>query len=753
MYDIHNLELEPLRGPQSAATSEGKETPADIQKTPQSAPGAPIFTLHLAHCRGKENNAQYPSTLKINGVEDLKLAAQYDHMPGKMVNNYRHSDNFMECDCLVFDVDNTHTDEPDGWIRADDIAEALPVSMFLAQSRHYMKPKEKINKKTGEKTIEEPREKWHGYCPLSRRITNKAEYERLIKNVVALFPFVDISAIDAARFFYGVQEPHITYYEPESPEAPYIDTYIAGMDPAALKEAQTAAIVDYTKHVKDGSYKNDKANRATVKTACELLGYKNPLPEQSETIEPAPAAGDAAPDWMQYAEQAERETWFLNWAQKYHVEVGKRYTFTRAGGVRTIAYCVACPWEEEHSAGKYPENEAAVFIEQDGKISFKCRHRHGDALNWRKYRAYYEAQAAPDQGQEPGQDANGEAADYLTTFFGEISGDKYKPYRTGLKFFDDLLNGGPVKQTMLMLLAAPAAGKTTLCQQIAESIAENGKPVMYINLEMSREQMIAKSISARVTLNGEPMTSIDVLQGYRWRPEQREAVAGALDEYRQSVAPQLSYNPDGVSGDLEAFAAYLETIGERARAAGEAGPVVVLDYLHLLTKAGEDAKNVIIKAMEILKGYAKNYDTVSIVISATNRVSNAAGRITMDSGRDSSGIEYTGDYILSLNFYQVDQGQVKTTDTERIGILTRRPWRQMIIRVLKNRWGIAGKPARVYFHAAGNRFYAEDDFLPTGQSIIQFGDPDPELENGGMTYDVNNLMLPEIKTPKAGRKR
>ena len=309
---------------------------------------------------------------------------------------------------------------------------------------------------------------------------------------------------------------------------------------------------------------------------------------------------------------------------------------------------------------------------------------------------------------------------------------------------------------MLLLLAAPAAGKTTLCQQIAESMAEHGKPVLYVNLEMSREQMIAKSISARCTLAGQPMTALDVLQGYRWYPEQREAVENALDQYRERVAPRLDYNPDGITADLQKLEEYLNTIGERARAAGESGPVIVLDYLHLLTWPGEETANVIKKSMQVLKEYAINYDTVSIAISATNRDSNRAGRITMESGRDSSGIEYTGDYILSLNYYQVDQGNVKTSDNDKMSVLTGRPWRQMILRVLKNRFGVAGRPARVYFHAAGNRFYAEDAFLPENQNIIRFGDHDPELENAGFSvgnFDINNLMLPEAKTPKAGRKR
>lgn len=779
MYDINNLTLDPItaarkshkaaqnavQSAESHTSTQHEEIPTAgatkpqnaVQQAAQSEERPVIMTLHASSCRGKGTNTVYKHEVKVRSEDDLIFAVSFDHMASKMVSDYRNTDNFLECDCIMVDIDNTHTEDPDKWKTADDIAEALPVNYFLVRSRNYMKPKSHTDKKTGYKVTAEPREKWHLYAPLAKPIRHRSDYEALIKNVVALFPFIDIAAIDAARFFYAVEEPHIT---PEAGEC-YIDEYISNMDPAELRQAQTDAITEFAAHMIDGSYKDDKANQTTVKIVCELLGIKNPLPTAAPDQAPNSAAESSSiPNWLQHYEQDSSEQWFLKWAEKYNVELGERYTGKRKDGSDIIVYCVTCPWEEEHTPGKYPENEAVVIIEESGQLSYLCRHRHGAALNWKKYRAYYESRAPKEQPQQGAQEAaQGQAQpqeDYLTAFFNQISGKTYKPYSTDLTFFDNLLNGGPVKKTMLLLLAAPGAGKTTLCQQIAESMAEHGKPVLYLNFEMSREQMIAKSISARCTLAGQPMTALDVLQGYRWYPEQREAVENALDQFRERIAPRLDYNPDGITADLEKLAAYLETIGERAKAAGEPAPVVVIDYLHLLTWSGEEVANVIKKSMEILKDYAKNYDTISIAISATNRDSNKAGRITMESGRDSSGIEYAGDYILSLNYYQVDQGNVRTTDNDKMAVLTGRKWRQMILRVLKNRWGIAGRPARVYFHAAGNRFYAEDDILPEDQGIIHFGDYDQELEDAGQVvgkFDINNSSLPENKTPKAGRKR
>ena len=58
--------------------------------------------------------------------------------------------------------------------------------------------------------------------------------------------------------------------------------------------------------------------------------------------------------------------------------------------------------------------------------------------------------------------------DSLDSFLEKIQGSYFKPYTTGLDFLDEVLNGGVMKQTLTMLIAAPGTGKTTLMQQAAE---------------------------------------------------------------------------------------------------------------------------------------------------------------------------------------------------------------------------------------------------------------------------------------------
>lgn len=319
---------------------------------------------------------------------------------------------------------------------------------------------------------------------------------------------------------------------------------------------------------------------------------------------------------------------------------------------------------------------------------------------------------------------------YIDDFWEKIQTEAYKPYQTDLPFFDDLLNGGVIRQSLLLLMAAPGAGKTTLCQQIAEAMAAHQKPVVYLNLEMSREQMLAKAISGRLARRGKFYSALHIMQGYKWSEAEAAEIKEALQEYSRDIFPYLQYNPEGVGGDLDNILEYLKTIGEQAKAAGNAAPVVVVDYLHLISsKNGTETQELIKQSVTGLKKYAIDYDTFVISIVAANRQSNSVGRYTLESGRDSSNIEYTADYQLSLSYYDIDNGKVNPSDSEKIATLQQQEERQMIIRILKGRFVAPGKTANVWFNAACNYFYREDEFHPfKGNS--PFDDTEPTKKAG-----------------------
>lgn len=303
--------------------------------------------------------------------------------------------------------------------------------------------------------------------------------------------------------------------------------------------------------------------------------------------------------------------------------------------------------------------------------------------------------------------------DDLTDFFEKIQTEAYKAEETGLRFFDKLLGGGILPQSLLTLLAAPAAGKTALCQQIAERMAPKGRPFIYLNLEMSREQMFARAISTRLYYNGYSIGAKQILQGYKWTESDRKSITQAINEYRRDIYPYLKYNPANVGSNLENILQYLDRIGTAALTAGEPAPAIVIDYLHKLTSSDKnikgDAGETVKKAVDGLKQYAIKYNTFVITIGAVNRDAMKNGRIDINSGRDTSGIEYEGDYILTLNYDDIDSGKVKI-NTPEYDELKKAPQRKMILRLEKGRFDQPAKATNAMFIADSTTFKDMDAY-------------------------------------------
>ena len=309
-------------------------------------------------------------------------------------------------------------------------------------------------------------------------------------------------------------------------------------------------------------------------------------------------------------------------------------------------------------------------------------------------------------------------------FLQEIRGEKYKPIPTGISTIDAAIGGGLFRQTIVMMGAAPGMGKTALASQICESIAKSeAADVLYINLEMSREQLLARSL-ARIAYNMgyKGLTTTEILQGYRWTGETGEAVQDAADEYKDAIAPHLIYNPGEDTTDLDAI---LQKMQDEKKRLGHA-PIVCLDYLQLLTGHtadghDEDSVSTIKRAVQKLKEYAIREDTTVIIITANNRASMVTGDSDLNSGRDTSNIEYGADLHLGLVYTATADG---TKDIKEIRKMKRDYWQnpadpaaaadyetyctRISLKVNKNRHGAEGREALLQFNGACALFIPVD---------------------------------------------
>lgn len=161
------------------------------------------MTLYYNMKRQAPENVKYPIEQQVNCIEDLRQVTAHDHVCAKYEGNYRKKDLFIQADVSMFDVDNMETDDSEDWITPENVRDRFPdVPFYVCFSRNHMKEK---NGKTA-------RPKFHVYFP-HKMINYVKEYEELKNKVCKYFPRFDQNAKDSARFFFGVENPVVQFYD------------------------------------------------------------------------------------------------------------------------------------------------------------------------------------------------------------------------------------------------------------------------------------------------------------------------------------------------------------------------------------------------------------------------------------------------------------------------------------------------------------------------------------------------------------
>lgn len=189
------------------------------------------FTLHTADVTGRQTNSLYPNRHQITNDSDLAVAARFDHVAATYKNNHRSNENFLASDCVVMDIDNDHTENPEEWITPDSLSELMAgVAFMTATSRNHMKIK----------GTESARPRFHVYYPITQ-ISDASEYAGFKKRLAARFSFFDANALDAGRFIYGNPACKVTVFEGERLLDEWL-TVADEQDMFAVFDASTQAI-------------------------------------------------------------------------------------------------------------------------------------------------------------------------------------------------------------------------------------------------------------------------------------------------------------------------------------------------------------------------------------------------------------------------------------------------------------------------------------------------------------------------------
>ncbi len=167
------------------------------------------ITLYL--CMHRREQADKPNGfdtvfhIPCGDIAQLAKAVTWDNCTVKYKNGYRKTDNFIEANCILADIDNTHSDNETEWITYKDVKKQLPNVMFYYYpSRNHMKSK-------GGKS---PRPKVHIIFP-THILESAAEYTDFAKKLVSMFPQLhfDSAVTGAAQLNFGVEHPVVSYID------------------------------------------------------------------------------------------------------------------------------------------------------------------------------------------------------------------------------------------------------------------------------------------------------------------------------------------------------------------------------------------------------------------------------------------------------------------------------------------------------------------------------------------------------------
>ncbi|WP_322183338.1 replicative DNA helicase [Neglectibacter caecimuris] len=213
--------------------------------------------------------------------------------------------------------------------------------------------------------------------------------------------------------------------------------------------------------------------------------------------------------------------------------------------------------------------------------------------------------------------------------------DKYKGIPTGIGELDALITGLN-RSDLIVLAARPGVGKTSFGLNIARHASVTGKRrVAFFSLEMGREQLVSRLLSAEAVVEGNRLRSGDLTEG-DWVK---------LVEAGDILSKAEMYFDDNPSITVPEMKAKLRRLG--------GVDLVLVDYLQLMNSARRIDNRVqeITEITRSLKIMAKELDVPVIAMSQLRRPTDRAKdhRPGLSELRDSGSIEQDADIVIFLH--------------------------------------------------------------------------------------------------------
>ena len=272
---------------------------------------------------------------------------------------------------------------------------------------------------------------------------------------------------------------------------------------------------------------------------------------------------------------------------------------------------------------------------------------------------------------------------------------------TGFENLDKLLDGG-LYPGLYVVGAISSLGKTTFIMQIADGIAQSGQGVLIFSLEMSKYELLAKTLSRMSFIKSlkkyqstcYAKTTRSVLLGRYHNEIDSNIIVEAMRDYSEWGSNIHITEGIGNIGVAEIKAKIEEFKKFRNKA-----PVVVIDYLQILAPFNlkmTDKQNVDKNILE-LKRLSRDFEIPILGISSFNR-ENYNAPVSMASFKESGAIEYSSDVLIGLQYqgWDYEENETEPARTKRLRRLRNDLWlkaqnlssQDIQLKILKNRNGI-----------------------------------------------------------------
>lgn len=282
---------------------------------------------------------------------------------------------------------------------------------------------------------------------------------------------------------------------------------------------------------------------------------------------------------------------------------------------------------------------------------------------------------------------------------------------TGFGTLDDLLGGG-LHEGLHILGAVSSLGKTTFALQVADYLAVTGHPVIYYTLEMTWQQMHAKTLSRLSFINNITENSYD--------PDVRPQGALTSQEALLSDAVLNGAHRQGLRDAQKRYDRWIENVefhdasiegrptvkqiqndvDHFIKSRGEI-PAVFIDYLQIMAVDERyDEKKAAKNNVMTLRTMSMAYHTPILLISSLNRASYSSP-VTQSAFKESGDIEYSADVLMGMQYHGVGEEGFSFEEAKSQRL------RDVDLVILKNRGGFDGK-VRFRYDAAYNCYVPMD---------------------------------------------